>query len=85
MKFLSRIFFRIAKLGGFVEIGGPPLCESVIVAGKIRNWNGKLLDVDLPKLRCELEAARDAIFAAAQIKWASSAAIEDALDTEQLN
>ena len=30
--------------------------ESVIVADKIRKWKGKLLDVDLPKLRGELEA-----------------------------
>lgn len=42
--------------------------ESVIVAGNIRKWKGKLLDVDLPKLCGELEASRDAIFAATQIK-----------------
>jgi hypothetical protein len=33
-----------------------------------RKWKGKLLDVDLPKLRGELETSRDAIFAATQIK-----------------
>jgi 5-methylthioadenosine/S-adenosylhomocysteine deaminase len=42
--------------------------ETVIVARKIRRWKGKLLDADLPKLRGELEASRDAIFATAQIK-----------------
>jgi hypothetical protein len=42
--------------------------QNVIVAGKIRKWKGKLLDVDLPKLRGQLESSRDAIFAATQIK-----------------
>ena len=42
--------------------------EDAIVAGKVRKWKGKLLDVDLPKLRSQLEASRDAIFAATQIK-----------------
>jgi 5-methylthioadenosine/S-adenosylhomocysteine deaminase len=42
--------------------------ESVIVAGKVREWKGKLLDVDLPKLRGQLESSRDAILAATQIK-----------------
>jgi hypothetical protein len=43
-------------------------CAFCAIARKIRKWKGKLLDVDLPKLRGELEASRDAIFAAAQIK-----------------
>ena len=41
--------------------------ETVIVAGKVRKWKGKLLDVDLPHLRRQLEASRDHIFAAAGI------------------
>jgi 5-methylthioadenosine/S-adenosylhomocysteine deaminase len=41
--------------------------ESVIVAGKIRKWKGKLLDVNLPALRQQLEASRDFIFSAAGI------------------
>lgn len=41
--------------------------ETVIVAGKVRKWKGQLLDVDLPKLRRELEASRDYLFAAAGI------------------
>src|SRR5205823_1842404 len=41
--------------------------ETVIVAGKVRKWNGKLLDVDLASLRRQLEASRDRIFAAAKI------------------
>src|SRR5258708_28527878 len=42
--------------------------ETVIVAGKVRKWKGRLLDVDLPHLRQQLEASRDYIFAAAGIK-----------------
>ena len=41
--------------------------ETVIVAGKVRKWKGKLLDVDLPHLRRQIEASRDYIFAAAGI------------------
>ncbi len=41
--------------------------ETVIVAGKVRKWKGKLLDVDIPSLRQQLENSRDYIFAAAGI------------------
>ena len=41
--------------------------DTVIVAGRIRKWKGKLLDVDLRKLRRELEESRDDIFDAAKI------------------
>jgi 5-methylthioadenosine/S-adenosylhomocysteine deaminase len=41
--------------------------ETVIVAGKVRKWKGRLLDVDLPHLRRQLEASRDHIFEAAEI------------------
>jgi 5-methylthioadenosine/S-adenosylhomocysteine deaminase len=41
--------------------------ETVIVAGKVRKWKGRLLDVDLPRLRTQLDASRDFIFRAAQI------------------
>src|SRR2546422_8709820 len=41
--------------------------ETVIVAGKVRKWKGKLLDVDLHRLRNELEDSRDFIFGAAGI------------------
>jgi cytosine/adenosine deaminase-related metal-dependent hydrolase len=41
--------------------------ETVIVAGKIRKWKGKLLDVDLRRLRRQLEDSRDFIFAAAKV------------------
>ena len=37
--------------------------ETVIVAGKVRKWKGRLLDVDLPRLRSQLEDSRDYIFA----------------------
>jgi cytosine/adenosine deaminase-related metal-dependent hydrolase len=42
--------------------------ETVIVAGKVRKWKGKLLDVNLDKLRRELEASRDRVFSAAGIE-----------------
>lgn len=41
--------------------------ETVIVAGKVRKWKGKLLDVDLRRLRRELEASRDYLFNAARV------------------
>lgn len=41
--------------------------ETVIVAGKIRKWKGELVDVDLHKLRRELENSRDYLFDAAGI------------------
>lgn len=41
--------------------------ETVIVAGKVRKWKSKLLDVDLRRLRRELEASRDYLFNAAGI------------------
>jgi 5-methylthioadenosine/S-adenosylhomocysteine deaminase len=41
--------------------------ETVIVAGKVRKWKGRLLDVDLGKLRRDLAASRDDVFAAAGI------------------
>jgi cytosine/adenosine deaminase-related metal-dependent hydrolase len=41
--------------------------ETVIVAGKVRKWQGKLLDVDLRRLRGELEDSRDFLFNAAGV------------------
>jgi len=41
--------------------------ETVIVAGKVRKWKGRLLNVDLARLRRELEASRDFIFQAAGV------------------
>ena len=41
--------------------------ETVIVAGKVRKWKGRLLDANLGKLRRELEASRDYLFEAAGI------------------
>ena len=41
--------------------------ETVIVAGKVRKWKGKLLDVDLRRLRAELEDSRDYLFQAAGV------------------
>ena len=41
--------------------------ETVIVAGNVRKWKGRLLGVDINKLRRDLEKSRDDIFAAAGI------------------
>jgi 5-methylthioadenosine/S-adenosylhomocysteine deaminase len=41
--------------------------ETVIVAGKVRKWRGQLLNVDLRRLRAELEASRDFLFRAANV------------------
>jgi 5-methylthioadenosine/S-adenosylhomocysteine deaminase len=41
--------------------------ETVIVAGKVRKWKGRLVGVDLPHLRRQLEASRDYIFAQAKV------------------
>jgi cytosine/adenosine deaminase-related metal-dependent hydrolase len=41
--------------------------QTVLVAGRIRKWQGQLLGHDTAKLRRELEASRDRIFAAAGI------------------
>jgi 5-methylthioadenosine/S-adenosylhomocysteine deaminase len=38
--------------------------ETVIVAGKIRKWNGQLLDVNLDPLRTQLAATRDFLYSA---------------------
>jgi 5-methylthioadenosine/S-adenosylhomocysteine deaminase len=42
--------------------------ETVIVAGKVRKWKGRLLDVDLHRLRRRLENSRDYLFSAAGIE-----------------
>ncbi|MER7079662.1 Cytosine/adenosine deaminase [Saccharopolyspora kobensis] len=42
--------------------------ETVIVAGKIRKWKGRLVDADLDRLRQELEASRDHLFRAVGIR-----------------
>ena len=41
--------------------------ETVVVAGKIRKWKGRLLDVELDRLRRQLEDSRDFIFRAAGV------------------
>jgi cytosine/adenosine deaminase-related metal-dependent hydrolase len=41
--------------------------ETVLVAGRIRKWKGKLVDVNLGKLRREIEASRDYVMAQAGI------------------
>src|SRR5213078_30877 len=49
--------------GAVVSLMDRTNVETVMVAGKVRKWKGRLLDVDLPRLRSQLEASRDFIFA----------------------
>jgi 5-methylthioadenosine/S-adenosylhomocysteine deaminase len=53
--------------GAVVSLMDRTNVETVIVAGKVRKWRGRLLDVDLPRLRQQLEASRDYVFAKANI------------------
>ncbi len=53
--------------GAVVSLMDRSNVETVIVAGKVRKWKGKLLDVDLPHLRRQLEASRDFLFRATHI------------------
>ena len=41
--------------------------ETVIVAGKVRKWKGRLLDADLAQLRTQLQDSRDFIFTEAGV------------------
>jgi 5-methylthioadenosine/S-adenosylhomocysteine deaminase len=54
--------------GAVVSLMDRTNVETVIVAGKIRKWQGHLLDADLPRLRQQLEASRDYLFQAAGIQ-----------------
>jgi 5-methylthioadenosine/S-adenosylhomocysteine deaminase len=54
--------------GAVVSLMDRTNVETVIVAGKVRKWQGRLLDVDLRHLRRQLEASRDYIFATAGIE-----------------
>jgi cytosine/adenosine deaminase-related metal-dependent hydrolase len=53
--------------GAVVSLMDRTNVETVIVAGKVRKWKGQLLDVDLNRLRHQLEASRDFLFSAAGI------------------
>ena len=53
--------------GAVVSLMDRTNVETVIVAGKVRKWKGRLLDVDLPHLRQQLETSRDYIFSKAGV------------------
>jgi cytosine/adenosine deaminase-related metal-dependent hydrolase len=48
--------------GAVVSLMDRTNVETVIVAGKVRKWKGQLLDVDVDKLRRDLENSRDYVF-----------------------
>jgi 5-methylthioadenosine/S-adenosylhomocysteine deaminase len=47
--------------GAVVTLMDTSNVEHVFVAGKVRKWQGKLIGVDLPKLRRHIETARDGL------------------------
>jgi 5-methylthioadenosine/S-adenosylhomocysteine deaminase len=53
--------------GAVVSLMDRTNVETVIVAGKVRKWKGRLLDVNLQQLRQQLEDSRDYIFSKAGI------------------
>ena len=53
--------------GAVVSLMDRTNVETVIVAGKVRKWKGHLLDVNLNRLRAQLEGSRDYLFSAAGI------------------
>jgi cytosine/adenosine deaminase-related metal-dependent hydrolase len=53
--------------GAVVQMMERSNVETVIVAGKVRKWKGQLLDVNLRRLRRELEKSRDFIYSAAGV------------------
>jgi cytosine/adenosine deaminase-related metal-dependent hydrolase len=53
--------------GAIVSLMDRTNVETVIVAGKVRKWKHRLLDVDLNRLRDQLEDSRDYIFAKAKV------------------
>ena len=53
--------------GAVVSLMDRTNVETVIVGGKIRKWKGKLVDVNINKLRNDLENSRDYVFAKAGI------------------
>ena len=53
--------------GAVVSLMDRTNVETVIVGGKVRKWKGQLLDVNLDKLRSQLEASRDFIFKTAGV------------------
>ena len=48
--------------GAVVQMMDRSNVETVIVAGKVRKWKGRLLDVDLSNLRRQLEDSRDFLY-----------------------
>jgi cytosine/adenosine deaminase-related metal-dependent hydrolase len=53
--------------GAVVSLMDRTNVETVIVAGKVRKWQGRLLGVDLNNLRRQLENSRDYIFSTAKV------------------
>ncbi len=53
--------------GAVVSLMDRTNVETVIVAGKVRKWKGRLLDADVSRLRRQLEDSRDYLFSAAGI------------------
>ena len=48
--------------GAVVQMMDRSNVETVIVAGKVRKWKGQMLDVDLSRLRDQLEDSRNFLY-----------------------
>jgi 5-methylthioadenosine/S-adenosylhomocysteine deaminase len=48
--------------GAVVQMMDRSNVETVIVAGKVRKWKGRMLDVDLSRLRDQLEDSRNFLY-----------------------
>ena len=53
--------------GAVVSLMDRTNVETVIVAGRVRKWKGKLVNIIVEALRAKLEASRDYVFAAAGV------------------
>src|SRR5258708_39081630 len=48
--------------GAIVSLMERSNVDTVIIAGKVRKWKGQMLDIDLRRLRRDLEDSRDFLF-----------------------
>jgi cytosine/adenosine deaminase-related metal-dependent hydrolase len=53
--------------GGMVALMERSNVDTVMVAGKIRKWTGRLVDASLGRLRLDIETTRDHLFTASGV------------------
>ena len=57
-----------SRAGAVVTLMERSNVSTVLCAGQIKKWRGAIIGYDIPKLRAELDASRDYVFAAAGIE-----------------